>query len=151
VGEAVSAVLPPAIAVAISPIPIIAVILMLFTSRARVKPRSSPSAWQLGLLVVAGVAYLVSDSADVARDEDAANGAFALRATLGVLLVLLALRQWRGRLGGPVLSYLAAGKRAEESLSELKTWLDANNATVMAVLLIIGISLLSDGLQGLFA
>jgi hypothetical protein len=54
--------------------------------------------------------------------------------------------------GGPVLYYFIAGKKAEENLNELKGWLSATNATVMAVLfLIFGASLLSDGLRGLLA
>jgi hypothetical protein len=225
-GEAISSILPQAIGAAISPIPIIAVILMLFTARARINAPIFTLGWALGLLIVAGIAYLVSDGADVATDDDASNWAFVLKAILGVLLLLLALRQWRSRpkegdppapppkwmegidqftpvkafglaallagpnpknlllsiaagttvaqlgatgadawvailvyallgtvtVGGPVLYYFAAGKRAEENLNELKGWLGANNATVMAVLfLIFGVSLLSDGLQGLLA
>jgi hypothetical protein len=211
--------------VAVSPIPIIAVILMLFSPRARVNAPLFSVGWAMGLLVVAGIAYLVGDGTDVAGDEDASNGAFAPKAILGVLLLLLALRQWRGRpeageappsptwmqgidqftpikafglgaalaglnpanlllsiaagttvaqlgatgtdawvailvyvvlgtisIGGPVLYYFAAGKRTEENLNDLKVWLGANDATVTAVLcLIFGVSLLSDGLQGLLA
>jgi hypothetical protein len=225
VSEAVSAILPQAVGAAVSPIPIIAVILMLFTPRARVNAPVFTLGWILGLLVVAAIAYLVGDSQDVATDEDASNWGFALKAILGVLLLLLAVRQWHSRpkagespappkwmagidqftpvkafglgallagpnpknlllsiaagttvaqlgatgsdawvailvygvlgtvtVGGPVLYYFTAGQRAEENLNDLKGWLGANNATVMAVLfLIFGISLLSDGLQGLFA
>jgi hypothetical protein len=51
-----------------------------------------------------------------------------------------------------VLYYFLARKSAEENLSELKAWLAANNAAVMAVLFVIfRISLLSDGLEGLFS
>src|SRR5262245_61102679 len=96
-GEAVSAILPQAVGAAVSPIPIIAVILLLFTARARVNAPIFTIGWALGLLIVAGAAFLVGDGADVAGDEGASNGAFALKAILGVLLLLLALRQWRNR------------------------------------------------------
>ena len=37
----------------------------------------------------------------------------------------------------PVAVYLVAGKRAEPSLTAMKTWLLANNATVMTVLFLV--------------
>ena len=94
-GEAVSAILAPAIGAAISPIPIIAVILVLFTAKARINAPFFALGWFLGLLVVAVIAYRLSDSQVDSGNSDASGWAFALRTRLGMLL--LALRQWRSR------------------------------------------------------
>jgi hypothetical protein len=53
---------------------------------------------------------------------------------------------------GPVLYYLVAGAAAERALTSGKTWLIANNATVMAVvLLVFGAVLAGQGFEGLTA
>lgn len=52
--------------------------------------------------------------------------------------------------GIPVAIYFALGERAKRPLDELKGWMGANNAAIMAVLcLIIGAKLLGDGISGL--
>jgi threonine/homoserine/homoserine lactone efflux protein len=97
VGETTSAVLPQAFGAAISPIPIIAVILMLFSSRARVNGPVFVIGWVLGLLIVAGIAYLVGDNQDADGNGSGSDWVFVLKIVLGVLLFLLAIRQWRSR------------------------------------------------------
>lgn len=50
----------------------------------------------------------------------------------------------------PVIGYAVARDRMRSPLDELNTWLQANNATVMAVLLlVIGAALVGKGLGGL--
>ena len=50
----------------------------------------------------------------------------------------------------PVALYVFGGASAARGLDGLREWLDANNATVMAVLLVvIGVVLLGKGLSGL--
>jgi threonine/homoserine/homoserine lactone efflux protein len=50
-----------------------------------------------------------------------------------------------------VAFYFAGGASAKANLDRLRGWLNANNATVMAVLLLVlGVVLLGDGLGGLF-
>jgi low temperature requirement protein LtrA len=52
----------------------------------------------------------------------------------------------------PVLYYLIGGEKSKAKLDEAKVWLVANNAAVMAVLLLVfGLKLLSAGAQGLIA
>ena len=49
----------------------------------------------------------------------------------------------------PVVLYHALGARGERMLESLNQWLQANNATVMAVLLlVIGVVLVGKGLGG---
>ena len=46
--------------------------------------------------------------------------------------------------------YFALGERATTLLDELKAWMGANNAAIMAVLcLVIGAKLIGDGISGL--
>ena len=50
----------------------------------------------------------------------------------------------------PVLAYLVAKDRMRRPLEDLRIWLQANNATVLAVLiLVIGVTLVGKGLGGL--
>lgn len=52
----------------------------------------------------------------------------------------------------PVVAFLIAGRRMEPSLNSLHAWLTQNNATVMAVLLlVIGVVLLGKGIGALTA
>jgi hypothetical protein len=97
VSEGIGAVLTFAIGVAISPVPIIAVILMLFSARARVNGLLFLLGWAVALGVVSGVAYALSDAGDVATDSTAADSVAWGKIVIGVLFLLLALRQWRSR------------------------------------------------------
>ena len=95
--QAISEVLPYAIGVAISPVPIIAVILMLFSARARTNGPSFLVGWALGLGIVVTVAYLIADASDVATDSSASDGSSTVQVVLGAVLLVLALRNWRKR------------------------------------------------------
>jgi hypothetical protein len=96
-GAAISEVLTYAIGVAISPVPIIAVILMLFTAKARVNGSMFALGWALALAVVSGVVYFTSDAADAATNSTTVDTISWGQILFGVLLLLLAARQWRSR------------------------------------------------------
>jgi hypothetical protein len=50
----------------------------------------------------------------------------------------------------PVIAYLIAPQKVRGPLDGMKAWLQANNATVMAVLLlVIGVGLIGQGIGGL--
>ena len=95
--EAIGAVLPLAIGVAISPIPIIAVILMLFSARARTNGIAFLAGWVLALLVVGAVVLALAAAGRVGSDDSASNLAALVKALLGVLFLFLAFRQWGSR------------------------------------------------------
>jgi hypothetical protein len=97
VGKGISEVLTFAIGVAISPVPIIAVILMLFSQRARVNGPVFLLGWVLALAVVSGVAYAIADQSNPSTSSSAADTISWGKIVLGVLFLLLALRQWRNR------------------------------------------------------
>lgn len=96
-GSAVGEILPLGIGVAVSPFPIIAVILMLLTRRAKSNAPAFLAGWIVGLAVVGVIVLLISSGADVATYDERSTAASALRALVGVLLLLLAWRQWQNR------------------------------------------------------
>jgi len=97
VGPSVSEVLPWAIGVAISPIPLIAVILMLFTPRAKANGTAFLAGWVVGLGVLAAVVYFVADAVNAGSDSTASDSTSTVKVVLGVLLIVAALRKWRHR------------------------------------------------------
>jgi threonine/homoserine/homoserine lactone efflux protein len=220
-GDAIGQVLSLAVGVALSPVPIIAVVLMLGTPRARANGPVFVLGWVVGLAIVGTVFLLLAGAAGATEDAEPADWVGVLKIVLGVLLVLVAVRQWRrrpragtqtampkwmqaidtftpprsfaiaaafsginpknllltagaaaaiaqtgasaadqavalavfvliGTLGPgiPVLIYFALGRRGTGVLEELKTWMAAHNAAIMAVLcLVIGVKLLGDGIS----
>lgn len=95
--QGVSEVLTFAIGVAISPVPIIAVILMLFSSRARVNGPMFLLGWVFALAVVSGVAYVIAGLGNPSTSTAAAEGVSWAQLVFGVLFLLLAGRSWRNR------------------------------------------------------
>ncbi|MFC9550926.1 GAP family protein [Rhodococcus sp. NPDC056960] len=220
-GSVIGDVLPLAVGVAISPIPIIAVILMLLSKRAGGASAGFGVGWIVGILVATGIFLLLSGGIDTADSDNPSAMSSWVKVVLGVLLLLLAARQWRSRnanaeppkwmqaidelnfvkstglgfalaainpknlllcvsagvfigtanisggeqvvalvvytlLAGssvlvPVVAYAVAADRMRGTLDGLKVWLQANNATVMSVLLlVIGAVVLGKGFGGLF-
>jgi len=97
-GQAIGDILAPAIGVAVSPVPIIAVILMLFTPRAKQTGPAFAIGWVAGIIVLVGLILILADPANLADKQDNPSTASAIiHLVLGVLLVLLAIKQWKGR------------------------------------------------------
>jgi threonine/homoserine/homoserine lactone efflux protein len=221
--EAIGQVLSLGVGVALSPVPIIAVVLMLGTPRARANGPAFLLGWVIGLALAGTVILLVASGADASEDGDPATWVGVLKLVLGVLLLLVAARTWQVRPRGdreaelpkwmeaidrftasrsigfgallsgvnpknlvltvgaaaaiaqtgipageqavalavfivvatlgpgiPVAIYFAMGDRAERLLEELKGWMAAHNAAIMAVLcLLIAVKLIGDGITAL--
>jgi Sap, sulfolipid-1-addressing protein len=96
-GQGISEVLPFAIGIAISPIPIIAVILILFSNRAKVNGPAFLAGWVIGLAVASGVVYAVSQAASVGTDSSSSDTVSWGKVVLGALLLGLARRNWAKR------------------------------------------------------
>ena len=96
-GHGISAILTFAVGVAISPVPIIAVTLMLFSQRARVNGLMFLLGWIVALAVVSGIAYLAADQANAATDSTTSDAIAWGKIVFGVLFLLLAARNWRSR------------------------------------------------------
>jgi hypothetical protein len=97
VGQGIAAILTFAIGVAISPVPIIAVILMLFSQRARVNGPAFLVGWVVALAVVSVVVYVLSHDGNVATSSTASDSVSWGKIALGVLLLAMARRNWRKR------------------------------------------------------
>ena len=96
-GQGISAVLTFAIGVAISPVPIIAVILMLFSQRARVNGPAFLAGWVIALAALSTIVYVVSHDGNVATSSTASDSVSWGKIVLGVALLALARRNWRKR------------------------------------------------------
>ena len=96
-GKGIREVLTFAVGVAISPVPIIAVTLMLFSQRARVNGLMFLLGWVLALAVVSGVVYAAADQGNAATDSTTSDTIAWGKIVLGVLFLLLAARNWRTR------------------------------------------------------
>lgn len=222
-GGVIGDLLPTALGVAISPVPIIAVILMLLAPRAKAASVGFLLGWVVGIAVVITVVAVLVDPVEKSDGSGPSMSTSVVLTVLGAVACLLAVRSWRSRpregqtpelpkwmsaiesmtpvkaaglgallsgvnpknltlclaggltigAGGldsqetvgaimvfvviasssvalPVLAYLAAQNRVRQPLDELRIWLTQNNATVMAVLLlVIGVTILGKGLAGL--
>lgn len=219
-GGVIGAILPLAIGIAISPIPIIAAILMLLSPKAKGTSIGFLLGWIVGI-VVAVTAFTLLSSVLPAGDSGQSKPIHGvIQIALGAGLLFLALRRWRSRprtgeeaalpkwmsaidtmnagkgfglgfllaavnpknllLGAgagvtigsagsasgsmafvigvftviaaasvaiPVIAYLVASERMSRPLESLRGWLVHNNATVMAVLLVvIGFVLIGKGI-----
>lgn len=95
-GATIGQSLPVAVGVLVSPLPIVAVVLMLVSERARANALAFVAGWFLAVLAVVGVVALVAGSA-ATDDEGPAAWTGWLKIALGLLLLFLSVRQWRGR------------------------------------------------------
>ena len=96
--DALSAVLPSAVAVALSPFPVVAIILVLGSPHARTSGPTFALGWVAGLsgLSVVVVALVAGAGADDPGSA-AATGVGWLQVLSGALLLVLAARKWRTR------------------------------------------------------
>jgi hypothetical protein len=221
-GQAIGESLPFAIAVAISPIPIIAVILMLLSPRAGANSAAFGLGWLVGIAGGIAVVLAVAGAIGTTTNGTASSGTSTTKLIIGILVLIIGVRHLRKRpaagqpvalpkwlqaiehltpiksaalglglsvinpknllmiVGGglaisqapasstghlvaavvfvalaattvviPIVAYRIVGSRADPRLQSLNTWLQANNATVVAVLLlVIGVVLIGKGIGG---
>ncbi|MEV0694633.1 GAP family protein [Streptomyces sp. NPDC050388] len=96
-GEAIGQILPYGVAVALSAFPIIGVVLMLATPRARSNGPALLLGWALGLALVGTIVLLVSGGDGPSDQGQPADWGGALDLALGVLLLWVAVKERRGR------------------------------------------------------
>jgi hypothetical protein len=99
VGSAIGQILPAAVGVGLSPIPIVAVVLMLVSARARVNGPAFLVGWVAGLAAIGVVVLGVLGPSKTTSGGEPATWSGWARIGLGALLVGVAVRQWRARPG----------------------------------------------------
>lgn len=97
IGQAIAEVLAFGVGVALSPLAVVAVVVML-VSRDGIRPAwAFGGAWVLSLGLVSTVVLLVADGADPSTNGAPASWVSVVKIAVGLLLVLFGVRQWRGR------------------------------------------------------
>ena len=96
-GGAIGQVLPTAVGVAVSPLPIVAVVLMLATPRGPANGPAFVAGWLIGLAIVGAIMLSIASGVGATDRGRPATWVSALKLALGVLLLLAGVRQWRGR------------------------------------------------------
>lgn len=95
--QALGDILPLAMGIAISPLAIIAVILMLITPRARANGVSFLLGWMVGLAAVSTVVLIVSESLGVTSSSHERSWVGLIKLVLGLILLVLAGLEFRRR------------------------------------------------------
>lgn len=121
-GQGISAILTFAIGVAISPVPIIAVILMLFSTRARVNGPAFLFGWVVALAAVSTVVFVLSHDGNVATNSTAADSVSWGKIALGVGMLALARRNWRKRPAPGEEAVMPTWLASVESVSPVKAF-----------------------------
>jgi Sap, sulfolipid-1-addressing protein len=96
-GKAIGGSLPLAVGIALSPIPIIAVVLMLTSHRAKINGPAFVAGWLLGLGIVGAIVLSLAGPAGASKSGSPAAWVSWIKIVLGVLLLLVAARQFRSR------------------------------------------------------
>lgn len=96
--ESIAQILPYGVAVALSPMPIAALLLMLLSNRAKINSVAFTIGWIAGLAILV---WVVSSLVGLSAGETKQATGFSMRALidgiLGVILILLSIKQWKNR------------------------------------------------------
>ena len=95
-GQVIGQVLPFAVGVAISPLPIIAVVLMLLSPHARAASAGFLVGWLAGIVAVTTLFVFLAGVITPSEDGPSTTVSW-VKLVLGVVLVLAAVKQWRAR------------------------------------------------------
>ncbi|MGA5443157.1 GAP family protein [Streptomyces griseoincarnatus] len=119
-GEAIGQILSYGVAVALSAFPVIGVVLMLATPRARSNGPALLLGWALGLALVGTIVLLVSGGAGPSEQGQPADWVSALDLALGALLLWVAAKEWRGRPRGDEEVSLPKWMKTVDSFTPVK-------------------------------
>jgi threonine/homoserine/homoserine lactone efflux protein len=96
-GKAIGEILPYALGAAISVVPIIAIILMLVTPKAKTNGTSFAGGFVVGLAVICVVAVALAGGSNFSSGSGPTKTVSIIKLLLGLLLLVAAVRQWRAR------------------------------------------------------
>ncbi len=120
-GQAIGQVLSFGVGVAISPMPIIAVVLILATPKGRTNGPAFLLGWIVGLAGVGTIVLLISNGASASSQGAPATWVSILKIVIGVLLVALAARQYRSRPRGEAEPQLPGWMQAIDTFNPVKS------------------------------
>ena len=95
--EAFGGMLPFAVVIALSPIPIVAVIAMLFSKRALGNGIAFLGGWIVGVAGCLAVLTVLASTQDLGSNDDPSTTGTIVRLVLGALLLVGAVAKWRSR------------------------------------------------------
>ena len=150
--EAVGELLPAALAVALSPIPIVAVVLVLDSPRARSNGLAFAAGWVFGLTAVSVIVVLVASSASD-PGTDVATGVSWAMAGIGLLFLVMAARLWRKRPKPGEAAAMPGWMASIDSISPMRALvlgvaLSAANPKNLALTLAASAAIANAGLDG---
>ena len=119
-GQAIGDSLPLAIGVAISPVPIIAIILMLLSKRSGPNSASFLIGWMVGIAVVLSIVVAVTGTATLNTSSGPPTGVSWIKVALGVVLLVVGFRDWRKRPKGDEQPALPKWLTSIESITPAK-------------------------------
>ncbi|MGW8882467.1 GAP family protein, partial [Streptomyces mirabilis] len=119
-GTVLGDVLGFAAGVAVSPLPIIAIILVLATPRGRLNGPLFTVGWILGLTALGTVMLVIASPAGASAHNHPATWVGALKLALGVFLALFGARQWHRRPREPSQAQLPKWMGAIDRLTPVK-------------------------------
>ena len=120
-GQAIGDAIPLAIGVAISPVPIIAIILMLLSKRSGPNSTSFLVGWVVGVALVLFVVVAVAGTSTLESSSGPSTAVSWIKIGLGALLLLVGLRDWRKRPRGDVEPTLPRWLTSIESITPIKS------------------------------
>jgi len=96
-GEAIGEVLAFGVGIALSPLAIVALVVMLVAPGGARPAWAFAGAWALSLALVATLVLLLADGSDASASGAPATWVSVVKIVVGLLLVLFAVYEWRGR------------------------------------------------------
>lgn len=107
-GTLIGDLLPLAVGVAISPIPIVAAILIILSAAAARAGTGFAIGWLLGIVVVTTIFVLLSSALSGSADREPGSVVAWIKVVLGIVLIGLAAAQWRSRADSEVPGWMRA-------------------------------------------
>lgn len=118
--DVIGEILPLALGITISPIPIIAAILMLLSPRAKGTSVGFLLGWVTGIIVAVTFFTLISHFLPEDDPDASQPVAGIVKLVLGALLILLAVKQWRDRPQADEVPELPGWMKAIDSMTPIK-------------------------------
>jgi threonine/homoserine/homoserine lactone efflux protein len=148
--QAIGGLLPAAIAIALSPIPIVAIVVVLGTPRARTNGPAFSLGWVVGLTAASTIVVVLAGGADDPHSTTATGVNWVLVA-LGVLFLAMAVQQWRKRPKPGEDTKMPAWMASLDRITPPKTFalglaLSAANPKNLALCIAAGASIAEQGL-----